>query len=327
MKRREFITLLGGAAAWPLAARGQDAGDPARVGILAVARASPTTGPAWQAFFEELGAHGFRVGRNLVAETRWVDEDARGPAAVASELVRSKVAVLVVEGPEAFLKAAIAAGPSTPIVMSVGNYDPLALGYIKSLARPGGNITGVFLRRPELAEKQVDVLAQAFPQRKRLAILWDAHTADQFNAAERAARSLGMEVHAYKFEQPPYDVDEAFGALVPKVVEMLLVQSSPLFSTHARRIGDLAIEYRLPSMFIARSYVDRGGLMSYGADRVAGVRLTGTYVGKILKGAQPADLPVEQPTKYELIVNAKTAKAIGVELSTSILVRADEVIE
>jgi ABC-type uncharacterized transport system substrate-binding protein len=294
---------------------------------LAVARASPTTAPAWQAFFEELSAHGFRVGTNVVAETRWVDEDARGPATAAAELVQSQVAVLVVEGPEAFLRAAMAAGPTTPIVMSVGNYDPVALGYVKSLARPGGNVTGVFLRRPELAEKQVDVLAQGFPKRKRLAILWDVHTADQFNAAERAARSLDMDVDAYRFEQPPYDIEAAFGALVAKSPELLLVQSSPLFSPYGRRIADLAIHYRLPSMFIARSYVDRGGLMSYGADRVAGVRLTATYVGKILRGIQPADLPIEQPTKYELVVNAKTAKAIGVELPTSILVRADEVIE
>jgi putative ABC transport system substrate-binding protein len=211
--------------------------------------------------------------------------------------------------------------------MSVGNYDPLTLGYIKSLARPGGNITGVFLRFPELAEKQVDLLAQAFPQRRRLAVLWDDHTADQFEAAERAARSLGMEVHAHKFARPPYDVDAAFDGFVDKSIELLLVQSSPLFSPHGRRIAELAIAHRLPSMFIMRSYVDRGGLMSYGADRVAGIRLTAAYVAKILNGALPADLPVEQPTKFELVLNLKTAKAIGLDLPTSILLRADEVIE
>jgi putative tryptophan/tyrosine transport system substrate-binding protein len=328
IRRREFVTLLGGAAAaWSLAARAQHSSNQARIGILAVARTGPTTAPAWQAFFDELGTHGFRLGTNLIAETRWVDEDARGPAAVAAELVRSKPAILVVEGAEAFLKAAIAAAPTTPIVMSVGNYDPLTLGYVKSLARPGGNITGVFLRFPELAEKQVDLLAQAFPKRRRLAVLWDDHTADQFEAALRAAGALGMEVHAHKFARPPYDVDAAFDGFVGKSIELLLVQSSPLFSPHGRRIAELAIAHRLPSMFIMRSYVDRGGLMSYGADRVAGIRRTAAYVAKILNGALPADLPVEQPTKYELIVNARTARALGIELHSSILALANDVIE
>jgi putative ABC transport system substrate-binding protein len=327
MKRRQFLTLLGSTALGSRTVFGQSVSNIARVGILAVARTSPSTVPAWQAFTEELATHGFHVGKNLVLDTRWVDEDPRGPLSVAAELIKSNVAVLVVEGPETYLKAAITVGPHTPIVMSVGNYDPLTLGYIKSLARPDGNITGVFLRRPELAEKQVDLLAQAYPQRKRLAILWDIHTGDQFRAAERAAKSLGLEVYSHKFEQIPYDVDAAFDGLIAKSSELLLVQSSPLFSPHGARIAALAIRHHLPSMFIVRSYVDRGGLMSYGADRVAGTRLSGTYVGKILNGARPADLPVEQPTKYELIVNAKTAKALGLDVPPTLLARADEVIE
>ena len=327
MKRREFITLLGGAMAWPVAAHGQPTATGARIGVLGVARASPTTAPSWRAFFDELSAHGFRLNDNLLVEMRWVDEDARGPQEVAAELVRSSVDVLVVEGQEANLKAAVAATGTIPIVMTVGNYDPVARGYIKNLARPGGNITGLFLRRLEAAEKQVDLLTQAFPGRTRLGILWDEHSADQFGAAEAAAKSLLLEVHGHKFERSPFDVNAAFRALVANSVQMLLVQSSPLFAPHGKQIAEAAIEHRLPSMFIVRSYVDRGGLMAYGADRVAATRLAGTYVGKILKGAKPADLPVEQPTKYELIVNLKTAKAIGIELPTSLLLRADEVIE
>jgi ABC-type uncharacterized transport system substrate-binding protein len=261
VRRREFISLLGGtAAAWPLAASGQTPPKIARIGVLRVARASPTTAASWNAFFDELSAHGYRIGDNILADMRWVDEDPSGAQELAAELVRSSVDVLVVDGQEANLKAAVDATGTIPIVMAVSNYDPVARGYIKNLARPGGNITGL-------------------------------------------------------------------SVLVAHSVQMLLVQSSPLFAPYGKRIAEAAIEHRLPSMFIVRSYVDRGGLMAYGADRVAATRLAGTYVARILKGAKPADLPVEQPTKYELIVNLKTAKAIGVELPTAILLRADEVIE
>jgi putative tryptophan/tyrosine transport system substrate-binding protein len=327
LKRRAFITLFFTASIWPLVGHGQTVSKVPRIGVLRVARASPSTAPAYHAFFDELSTQGFKDGDNLIAEMRWVDEDARGPEDVAAELVRLPVDVLVVEGPEAYLKAAIAATATTPIVMSIGNYDPLARGYIKSLARPGGNVTGIFFQRPELAKKQVDLFSQAFPGRTRLGILWDAGSADQFDAAEAAARSLRMEVHGYKFERSPYDLDAAFRAVAESSVQMLLVESSPLFAPYGRRIAELAIEYRLPTMFIVRSYVDRGGLMSYGPDRVAALRLTATYVGKILKGADPADLPVEQPTKYELIVNLKTAQQLELDIPQTVLVRADEVIE
>jgi putative tryptophan/tyrosine transport system substrate-binding protein len=319
--------LLFGMAMWASVAHGQTTPKTARIGVLQVARASPSTAPAYQAFFDQLSRYGFKIGDNLVAEMRWVDEDARGPQQAAAELARMPVDVLVVEGAEANLKAAIAAADAIPIVMSLGNYDPLARGYIKSLARPGGNITGISFQRPELAAKQVDLLSQALPGRTRLGILWDEGSADQFEAAEAAARSLRMDVHEYKFEGLPYDLDAAFRTVAESSIEMLLVESSPLFAPHGRRIAELAIEYRLPTMFIVRSYVDRGGLMSYGPDRVAALRLTATYVGKILKGADPADLPVEQPTKYELIVNLKTAQRLGLEIPQAILARADEIIE
>jgi putative ABC transport system substrate-binding protein len=327
MRRREFILGLGGAAAWPLAARARQGGRMRRIGVLRVARMSPTTVPAWQSFLDELNAQGFGLGRNLFVEMRWADEDIRGPVSVAAELAKSNVDLMVVEGAEANLKAAIAASPTIPIVITGTNYDPIARGYINSLARPGGNITGVSVQRAETAAKQVDLLTQAFPGRTQLGILWDADSADQFGAAEQAAKSLGLETHGYKFEQTPYDADAAFRALVGRSVEMLLVQSSPLFVPYGARIADLAIEHRLPGMFVARSYVDRGGLMSYGPDRIATIRLTATYVAKILNGAKPADLPVEQPAKHELIVNLKTAKAMGIELPNAIILRADEAIE
>jgi putative ABC transport system substrate-binding protein len=327
MSRRAFLVALGGAVAWPLAARAQQPGKTYGVAVLRVARRSPTTAPAWNGFLNELSAHGFAAGNNLVADMRWADEDPRGPVVMASELIQPNVDVVVVEGPEAYLSAVLSASPTIPVVLTFVNFDPLARGYIKSLAQPGGNITGVLVPRLELAEKQVDLLRQAFQGHTRLGVLWDSHSADQFRAAEQAARSLGLQLHSHKFEQTPYDVDSAFRALVAASIELLLVQSSPLFSPHGERIAELARQHRLPSMFVTRSYVDRGGLLYYGADRGAAIRLGATYVAKILKGAKPADLPVEQPTKYELIVNLKTAKAIGLEVPASLLLRADEVIE
>ena len=327
MKRRDFITLLGGAAAaWPIAARAQQASRAHRIGVLRVARVGPTTAPAWQGFFQELKAHGFTVGENLVADMLWIDEDPRGPSATAADLVRSPPDLIVVEGPEAYLRAALAVSRTIPIVITYGNYDPIARGYVTSLAQPGGNITGVFVRHVEAAEKQVDLLAHGFPGR-RLGILFDANSADQFRAAERAAGVMQLATSSYEFKDARYDMDEAFSSLVTNGAEMVLVLSSPLFSPHAERIAELCIKHRLPAMFVLRSYVDRGGLMSYSADRAAAVRLAASYVVKILNGAKPADLPVEQPTKYELVINLKTALAMSLDISPTLLARADEVIE
>ena len=172
MKRRSFITLLGGAATWPLAVRAQQPERMRRVGVMRVARTGSNAPRAWQAFFDSLRAFGFSPDRNLIADMRWVDEDARGPAAVAAELVRSGVDVLVVEGTEAHLQAAIAASSNLPIVITSNNFDPIARGYVDSLARPGGRITGISIRGPEVTEKQVELLTQTFPDRTRLAMLW-----------------------------------------------------------------------------------------------------------------------------------------------------------
>ncbi len=241
-------------------------------------------------------------------------------------MVRANVGVIVA-GTEPALKAALAASPSTPFVFVANNYDPIALGYAKSLARPGGNVTGVVLRQTELAEKQVELLTQAFPDRARLAVLWDSISADQFSAAERRAASLGLEVHSLKLENPPYDFDAAFRTIAAADPHMLLVLSSPYFGRQSQTVVELAIRHRLPAMFIFKAYAQLGGLMSYGADPVAMYRQAAGYVAKILMGAKPADLPIEQPTKFEMVVNLKTAKTIGVELPTATLLRADEVIE
>ena len=293
MRRREFITLLGGAAAaWPLATRAQQTDKVTRIGFLGASRTIPAIASQYQAFLAELRELGFVENQNLVVAYRNVD-DPRGPFVAAAELMRSQVELIVASGPETALQAVVGASGFIPIVIQAINYDPIERGYVTSLARSGG----------------------------------DALSADQFSAAEQAARSMPLELRPVKMEKPPYDFPAAFRTITDGGAQMVLVLSSPHFSEQRPQIGELVIRHRLPSMFIFKAYVVAGGLMSYGVDQMASYRRTATYVAKILKGAKPADLPIEQPTKFELVVNLKTAKAIGVDLPTSILLRADEVIE
>ena len=329
MRRRDFIGALGGlAAAWPVTARAQQsAGKMARIGFVGTTVDNPITAPGYPAFLDELRKSGYSVGQNLAIEVVREIQDAKRLFAETADMARSNVDVLVAAGPEVALQAAVAASRTIPIVMWAINYDPIARGFVKSLTQPGGNITGIVSLQTELAAKQVELLTQALPGRTRLAILWDALSADQFVHTERQARSLRLHVQSLKLENPPYDFDAIFRSLSEGSPQMLLVLSSPFFSNYRARIAELAIEQRLPTMFIFKSYVQSGGLISYGIDPSANFRKVGLYVAKILNGAKPADLPVEQATKFELAVNLKTAKAIGVDLSTSILLRADEVIE
>jgi putative ABC transport system substrate-binding protein len=325
VNRRALILALAGAASWVTAAHAQQTERVFRVGFLGVIGA-PGTDVVYRQFSDELRMNGFTDGQNLVVERRRLD-DPRGALAMGAELTRLPLDVIVAQGPELALKAVLGASATIPIVLQAINYDPIERGYVASLARPGGNITGLFFRQPELAAKKVELLAQAFPERRSLAVLWDALVEDQFRAAEHAAKTLGLELHALKLENPPYDFDTAFRTLAQGDPQMLLVLSSPFFSQHRRRLAELALAHRLPSMFLFKSYVEAGGLMAYGVDTVAMYRRTADFVAKILKGAKPADLPIEQATKFELVINLKTAKALGLEISPVFLARADEVIE
>jgi putative ABC transport system substrate-binding protein len=328
MRRREFITLLGGTAvAWPMAARAQQAAKIARVGYIGTNRDIPLGRAIYQAFLDQMRKLGFNEGQNLIVDFRSVEQELPALAADAAELVRLNVDVIVTDGTETALQAAIGADRTRPVVMIATNFDPIAHGYIESLARPGGNVTGLFLRQTELAEKQTELLLQAVPDKMRLGVLWDTISVDQFAAAERRAKTFGLLVHSVKLNNPPYDFEAAFRTLAEASPQMLLVLSSPHFTPSSFQIAELAIRYRLPTMFIFKTYVQAGGLLSYGADYVAMHRQTATYVAKILRGAKPSELPVEQPNTYELVLNLKTAKAIDIELSTSTLLRADEVIE
>jgi putative ABC transport system substrate-binding protein len=327
MKRREFISLLGGAAAWPVAAGAQQGGKLARVGFLGNDLDAPISGPGYKIFLSELRKLGFTDGQNLVVEYRRVDEGMPKAFAAANELAAARAEVLVASGAEIAVQAAAAVRPAVPIVMLANNYDPIARGYVSSLARPGGNVTGVMYRQPELAVKQLELLAEAFPDRTRVGVLWDSLSADQFVAAEGAAKSMRLSLRPVKLENPPYDFDGAFATLAQDEVKVLLVLSSTFFFGHRGHITELAIRHGLPSMFIFKEYVEAGGLMSYGVDTVPQYRRAASYVAKILRGAQPAELPVEQVNNFEFALNLKTAKALGVALPTSILLRADEVIE
>jgi putative tryptophan/tyrosine transport system substrate-binding protein len=325
--RRELITLLSGAAAaWPFAARAQQP-DRLRLGMIGPAHDSGPARFAYPVLLEELRKLGFAESRNLVVELRRVDEGVPKAFTGANELVAAKANVLFAFGPELALQAADAARPAVPIVILAVNYDPIARGYVKSLAQPGGNVTGIVSRQLELAAKQLALLAEAFPDRTRIAALWDAQSADQFAAAERAAQLTGVSLRSVKFENQPYDFEATFSSLGQEGAQAVLVLSSPLFVPYREKIAALAIQYRLPAIYILKHYVEAGGLMSYGVDFNPMMRRAASFIAKILRGAQPADLPVEQVDSFEFVVNLKTAKAMGMTLPTSILLRADEVIE
>ena len=198
--------------------------------------------------------------------------------------MRSQPDLIVASGPEASLQAVVGASRAIPVVMMAINFDPIARGYVTSLTRPGGNITGVVYRQLELAEKQVEILNQTFPERNRLAIFFDAQSADQFGAAERSAKALKIETLALKLENPPYDFAAAFRSATAGMAQMVLVLSTPHFVRHVTWIAELAVEHRLPTMFISRGYVEAGGLMSYGADFPTMYRRTAEYVAKISQG-------------------------------------------
>jgi putative ABC transport system substrate-binding protein len=327
MKRRQFITLLGGAAvAWPLAARAQQAGKLIRIGFVGPSLNNPQPIALYRAFLGRLRDLGFTEEQNLTADYRGLDEP-RGPFVNAMELMRPHPDLIISLGPEVALQAVVSASAFIPVVFVAVNFDPVARGYVASLARPGGNITGVVFQQLELAQKQVEILTQAFPERKRLAVLFDAQSIDQFNAAERAAKSLTLQIQPLKLENPPYDLDAAFRQVQAGAAQTMLVLSSPLFIPHLPKVIEMATANRLPTMFINKDWVLAGGLMSYGADFTTMWRRGADYAAKILNGAKPADLPVEQATKFLLTVNLKTAKALGLEVPDRLLARADEVIE
>jgi putative tryptophan/tyrosine transport system substrate-binding protein len=247
--------------------------------------------------------------------------------AAMEELVGRRVDVIVTTDQEAALKAAKQAAAPIPIVTLAIDFDPVAKGYAASLARPGGNITGVFLNQIELTGKHLELLKQTVPDMARAVVFRDAISADQFEGAATAAQTLKLPIKSVELRNPPYDYAGALEGANSRPGDALLFLTSPFFNRDRNRLAELALQHRLPSMFANRQYTDAGALISYGPSYPAMFRLAAEYVDKILKGAAPADLPIQQPTTFELVVNLKTAEALGLTIPQSIFARADEVIE
>ena len=313
------VALLTGLA--PVSAANADE-TPGRVFHIGIVAGTPRSDPAHVAFEDRLRQLGYVEGRNLRIDFIQ-GEDVDRLAAAVREFARRGVDVIVV-GAEAPLKAAIAASHSTPVVFRAVDFDPLAKGYIASLAHPGGNLTGVMLQQPELVAKRLDLLTQAVPNIARIVLLYDVSGEDQREAAERAASALGIPLEAIELRNPPYDYEQALAETDGARGDALVITSSPFNRPGA---AEAALRHRLPSIGIGRGADKASFLMSYGPSLPDMFRISADYVDKILKGARPADLPVQQPTKFELIVNLKTEKALGLTLPQSILGRADEVIE
>ena len=312
-----------GQFAAPIAASAQQAGRVPRVGFLSPGTAASAPNAAFRHGLRELG---YVEGQNLTVEYRWGDGDAARLPALAAELVRLRVDVLVATSNPAIL-AATQATRSIPIVFTASS-DPVATGLVASLAHPGGNVTGLSLVTPELSGKRLQLLREALPQLSRVALLWDAgHVgmADRVRETETAARQLGVTLRV-EWVQDPAGLDRAFAALAQARPDAFLTTVEPFTVRHRQRIVDFAAQHRLPAMYEEREFVDAGGLMAYGPSLAANYQRAATYVDKLLKGAKPADLPVEQPTRFELVINLKTAKALGLTIPQSVLLRAEEVI-
>jgi putative tryptophan/tyrosine transport system substrate-binding protein len=323
MKRRAFITLLGGVAAWPLAARAQ-LERVRTIGYLNPGRPVPQM---YVPFVEALRQLGWIEGKNLVIDDRYSDNDVERLHQLAAELVRLNVDVIVATGTLGPL-AAKRATANIPIVMTAAG-DPLGTGLVASLARPGGNVTGMSLMAPDLGGKRLEILKEIVPALSRVAVLWNGanpYPALVYRQTENAARQLGIEVHSFEVRVPG-DLEVALETAIRQRPDALITVEDPLMLTHRNRISELAIINRLPSLFGLREYVEAGGLIAYGADLGDLNRRAAVYVDKILKGVRPSDLPVQQPTKFQLVVNLKTAKAVNIEIPPTLLARADEVIE
>jgi putative ABC transport system substrate-binding protein len=322
--RRDFITLLGGAAAWPLAARAQQAGKVPTIGFLGTTTAS-AWGPWTAAFVQRLRELGWIEGRNLAIEYRWADGRTGRFTEIAAEFVRLKVDVIVTGG-----LSAVAVKQATsviPIVFAVAA-DPVGTGLVASLVRPGGNVTGLSTQAPDLVGKRLELLREAVPELRRLAILANIGypaSVIEMSEVQAAAPTLGLEVVALEIQRAE-DIAPAFEALKDRA-DALYVITDALVSTNRIRINTFALAARLPTMHGVREYVEAGGLMSYGPNYPDLFRRAGDFVHKILHGAKPGDIPVEQPTKFDLVINVATAKALGLTVSPMLLARADEVIE
>jgi putative ABC transport system substrate-binding protein len=326
MRRRDFLGAVGGAAvAWPLAARAQKV-----IPLIGFLNPTSPEGLAHRltAFRQGLSQTGFVEGQNVVIEYRWAEGQYNRLPELAADLVRRQVAVIFAAPSSSAILAAKAAAMATPIVFA-GGIDPVKAGLVDSYNRPGGNITGVSLITVELAAKRLELLRSMVPKAAQIAVLVNSEnpvTEASTRDVQSAARTLGLQLH-FQPASNERDLETAFAAFAQKRVEALFIAADAFFTSQRDRITALAARHALPASYAVREFADAGGLLSYGPNFAEAYRLAGIYVGRILKGETPANLPVEQPTKFELVINLKTAKALGLTVPPTLLAIADEVIE
>jgi putative ABC transport system substrate-binding protein len=324
LKRREFIALVGGAAAWPVATRAQQPAMPV-IGFLN-AGAPDGYAPMVAAFGQGLEETGYVEAQNVGIEYHWANGQYDRFPAIAADLIRRQVAVIVTNSPGV---ATIRAATTTiPIVFTTSG-DPVKLGWVAALNRPGGNITGVTQLNVEVGPKRLELMHQLVPTATTIAVLLNPtypSAETELSDMQAAARTLGLQMHLLRASNK-HEIDDAFATLVQLRAGTLVITSDPFFNTRTKQLAALALRHAVPTIFQYREFAAAGGLMSYGGSNIASYRQAGVYTGRILKGEKPADLPVQQVTKVELIINMKTAKTLGLTLPITLLGRADEVIE
>jgi putative ABC transport system substrate-binding protein len=327
MRRRDLIIGLGGAVVWPLAAHAQQKAMPV-IGVLSTASPSWSSGPVMGAVRQGLSEAGYVEGQNLAIEYRFAEGHYDRLLALATDLVGRKVDVIVSTSGTPAALAAKSATSTVPIVFR-GGADPVGEGLVASLARPGGNLTGVAFVVDELTPKRLELLSELVPRAGAIALLMNPNNATAervIREVQDAARTKGLQLYVLKAGSES-EIDTAFAFLVQMHADALVVGADPFLSSRREQFVALASRHAVPAIYAWREFADAGGLISYGSSLTTAYRLVGIYAGKVLKGAKPADLPVEQPTKFELVINLKTAAALGLTVPPSILARADEVIE
>ena len=327
MRRRDLIVLLGGAAAaWPLAARAQQPRKVPRIGVLLPGTAA-SFALRTKAFLDGLRELGYIEGRTITIEWKWGQDKVEGLPELAADLVGRNIDVLVTGGTPA-AKALKSATGTIPIVMAIIG-DPVAAGLVESLARPGGNATGFSIVAPDLSGKRLELLKEIVPEPSPVAVMLNTKNPQsqfELNEMQTAARAMGLQLHTVPVS-PQDTLDEAFAAMNRASVRALIILTDPIFFSQRRQIVDLAARSRLPAMHFFQEFAEEGGLVSYGPSDTDLYRRSATYVDKILNGARPSELPVEQPTKFDLVINLKTATTLGLEISPMLLARADKVLE